>query len=234
MAKQIFTKEEIFIARKLLKLAVVVLVVTAIVSGLLRLMVVYSTGGQEGFMNFIQEKTDASAPFSTENNLKQTLEVEKKNTAPTLPVATEAPQYLEVPSLGIQTAIESPETTSVDLLDAALSRSAVYYEGSGTPGNRNMLIFGHSTSFSVVRNQAYKVFNTIKNAKGGELVYVHTVSGTYTYKTKGVKRVSKYNTWIQFDSTEPLLTLATCDSFGKASDRWVLEAEYVGFTPKGR
>lgn len=234
MAEQIFTKEELTIAFKVLKLALIVLVITGLVSSLLRLTIVYMTDGKTGLMNLIQEKTDSSSALGTNPNLKQSLEVEKKETTPAAPIATEAPQYLEVPSLGIKTSIESPETTSVSVLDAALQRAAVYYQGSGTPGNRNMLIFGHSTGFSVVRNPAYKVFNTIKNAKAGEMIYVRTVSGTHTYKIREVKRVSKYNTWIQFDSAKPMLTLATCDSFGKASDRWVLEADYVGYTPKGQ
>lgn len=234
MAQEIFTKEEITIAYKVLKLAIIVLVVTGIASSVLRLVLVYMTDGQTGLMSFINEKTDSSSALSTEPNLKQSLEVQKKEAASSVPVAAEAPQYIEVPSLGIKTTIESPETTSVSVLDAALQRAAVYYRGSGTPGNRNMLIFGHSTGWKVVRNPAYKVFNTIKNAKAGELVYVTTVSGTHTYKVREVKRVSKYNTWIQFNSEKPMLTLATCDSFGKASDRWVLEADYVGFTPKAQ
>lgn len=234
MAKEIFTKEELSIAVMLIKWAFIALIITGIASGLLRLVIVYITDGQTGLVNFIQEKTDASGALSTQANLKQSLEVEQKESVPSAPVATEAPQFLEVPSLGISTKIESPETTSVSVLDAALQRAAVYYQGSGTPGRRNMLIFGHSTGFSVVRNQAYKVFNNIKNAKVGELVYVRTISGTHTYKVTGVKRVSKYNTWIDFDSAKAKLTLATCDSFGKASDRWVLEADYVGFTPKGQ
>lgn len=232
MAEQIFTKEEMVIAFKVLKFGVIILVVTGLVSSLLRLGIVYMTEGNTGFVNFIQEKTDSSSALGTQPNLKQSLEVEKKETSQRLSAAAENPQYLEVPSLGIKTSIESPETTSVAVLDAALQRAAVYYQGSGTPGNRNMLIFGHSTGFSVVRNPAYKVFNTIKNAKAGEMIYVRTVSGTHTYKIREVKRVSKYNTWIDFDSTKPMLTLATCDSFGKASDRWVLEADYVGFSPK--
>lgn len=232
MAKEIFTKEEISIAFLILKWAGIALLITAVLSSLLRLVLVYATDGQNGLIQFIQEKTDAGGALSTQANLKQTLETEKKETVQVAPSPLEAPQFLEVPSLNISTKIESPETTSVSVLDAALQRAAVYYQGSGTPGSRNMLIFGHSTGFSVVRNPAYKVFNTIKNAKVGELVYVRTVSGIHTYKVTGVKRVSKYNTWIDFESSKAKLTLATCDSFGKASDRWVLEADYVGFTPK--
>ncbi|MES2986036.1 MAG: sortase [Patescibacteria group bacterium] len=233
MAQEIFTKEEIAIGWKVLKIAIGILVVTGLLSSILRLTIVYMTEGKTGLTNFIEDKTDGNGALSTQANLKQSLEEEKKETIPVAPLPTEAPQYLEVPSLGIKTKIESPETTSVAVLDAALQRSAVYYQGSGTPGNRNMLIFGHSTGFSVVRNQAYKVFNTIKTAKAGEVIYVRTASGVHTYKVREVKRVSKYNTWIDFDSTKPMLTLATCDSFGKASDRWVLQADYVGFTAKG-
>jgi LPXTG-site transpeptidase (sortase) family protein len=68
----------------------------------------------------------------------------------------------------------------------------------------------------------------LKNIKPGTLIYVKTATDIHVYKTREVKRVSKYTSWIKFESEKPILTLATCDSFGRASDRWVLTADYVG------
>jgi LPXTG-site transpeptidase (sortase) family protein len=137
------------------------------------------------------------------------------------------PLSLEIPGYNINTIIESPSVTDVKVLDSALTRAAVYYPGSGTPGSNNTLIFGHSTTFKVVRNKAYKIFNNLKKVPVGTLVYVRTQEGIHVYKTTKVQRVSKYTSWIEFKSKKTMLTLATCDGFGKASDRWVLEAEYV-------
>lgn len=143
-------------------------------------------------------------------------------------VKTYLPLSLEIPGYNINTIIESPSNTDVKVLDSALTRAAVYYPGSGTPGSNNTLIFGHSTTFKVVRNKAYQIFNNLKNVPVGTLIYVRTQEGVHVYKTTKVQRVSKYTSWIQFKSDRAMLTLATCDGFGKASDRWVLEAEYVG------
>lgn len=143
-------------------------------------------------------------------------------------VKTYLPLSLEIPGYNINTNVESPLNTDVKVLDSALTRAAVYYPGSGTPGSNNTLIFGHSTTFKIVRNKAYQIFNNLKNVPVGTLVYVRTQEGVHVYKTTKVQRVSKYTSWIQFKNEKPMLTLATCDGFGKASDRWVLEAEYVG------
>ncbi len=145
-----------------------------------------------------------------------------------LPIKSYLPLSLDIPGYNISTNIESPLNTKVEVLDSALTRAAVYYPGSGTPGSNNTLIFGHSTTFKIVRNKAYQIFNNLKNVPAGTLVYVKTQEGVHVYKTTKVQRVSKYTSWIQFKSEKPMLTLATCDGFGKASDRWVLEAEYVG------
>lgn len=227
MAFDLFTKEELSLAYTITKWAIIILVATGVITSFIRIGLVYMSEGQTGLMNLIQQKTDTSAALGTQENLKTTLDTQKTGTP--APALNELPLYISVPSLSISTAIESPETTSVSVLDNALSRGPVYYKGSGTPGNRNMFIFGHSTGFSIVNNKAYKVFNNIKLAKAGELIYIKTSSGTHTYKVREVRKMSKYSTWVQFNSEEPLLTLSTCDSFGKASDRYVLEATYVGF-----
>jgi LPXTG-site transpeptidase (sortase) family protein len=168
--------------------------------------------------------------FNTDNQLvnQKTLENKTEFKTEFIPNKTHLPLSIEIPGYNINTSIESPLSTDVKTLDNALTRAAVHYPGSGVPGYNNTLIFGHSTSFKIVRNKAYQIFNNIKNIPVGTLIYVRTQDNVHIYKTTKVQRVSKYTAWIQFESKKPMLTLATCDSFGKASDRWVLEAEYVG------
>lgn len=162
---------------------------------------------------------------------KVDIQIKKENTVPvskTVSVKAETPLSLEIPGYNVNANIESPNSVQVSVLDAALSRGAVYYPGSGFPGSNNTLIFGHSTTFKVVRNKSYQIFNNIKNVPPGTLIYVKTQNAVHVYKTRKVERVSKYSAWIEFKSNSPILTLATCDGFGKASDRWVLTADYVG------
>lgn len=221
---EIFTADEKKFMKKLTKVGLIVVVIVAFLSGLAHVLNVYASEGGAGLRRLVakDDVADVGKGASTlQDSLNQTIGAQI-NTG-------ELPLFLEVPSIGVQSAIESPTLVTVPVLDAALNRGPVYYPGSGSPGERNMLIFGHSTGFRIVRNKAYQVFNDIKKVQPGAYVYVRTSSGVHTYKTLQVKRVSKYNTWVQFNSPKPMLTLATCDSFGKASDRWVLEAEYVGF-----
>lgn len=226
MAYDLFTELEKRFIKKLMIIAFVVLGSVAAFSGLAQILNVYTFEGGAGLMRLITQK-EATSAVNTESDLKDSLDKALGTTERNI---GELPLSIEMPTLGINAKIESPTVQTVAVLDAALMKGPVYYQGSGSPGERNMLIFGHSTGFRVVRNKAYQVFNNLKTAQVGSLIYIRTSSGVHTYKTIDVRLASKYTTWIDFNSTKPLLTLATCDSFGKRTDRWVLQAEYVGFT----
>ena len=59
----------------------------------------------------------------------------------------------------------------------------------------------------------------------GDKIEVKSMGGpSYFYKVTSVEKVSKYDTYIDFSAQSPSLTLSTCDSFGKASDRYVVKA----------
>ena len=227
MAYDLFTPMEKRFIKKLTVIALLVLGSVVVLAGLAHVLNVYASEGGAGLMRLITQK-EATNSANQEADLKESLDKAlgtAKNNIGELPLS------IEMPSLSMNAKIESPTVQTVAVLDAALMKGPVYYQGSGSPGERNMLLFGHSTGFRVVRNKAYQVFNKLKTAQIGSLIYIRTSSGVHTYKTINVRLVSKYTTWIDFDSTKPLLTLATCDSFGKRTDRWVLQAEYVGFTP---
>ncbi len=223
MATEIFSADEKKFIKKLIKWGLIIVVAIAVLSGLSQVINVYQTEGSAGLKRLVTDGEDLATLQAVNGGKKvESIVGIQSNTG-------ELPLSIEVPSLGIQSNIQSPVVQTVKVLDDALNRGPVYYQGSGTPGERNMLVFGHSTGFSIVRNKAYQVFNNIKKAQVGSYIYIRTTSGVHTYKTVNVRRASKYSTWVDFNSSKPMLTLATCDSFGKASDRWVLEAEYIGF-----
>lgn len=142
------------------------------------------------------------------------------------------PVRITIPSVAVDGVVKNPTSTNVDILDDSLKLGAVRYPGSGVPGLGNMFIFGHSTGFSIVQNQAYKVFNNIKKAKEGSEVFVYAGKNIYIYKVTSVKEVNKDNTLVTFDSKGPArLTLSTCDSFGSKSDRFVVEAVFDRVVP---
>lgn len=135
------------------------------------------------------------------------------------------PARIVISSIGLDTNISNPESTNLEFLDNELTKSPVRYPGSGTIEFGNMFIFGHSTGFKIVQNKAYKVFNEIKNLKTGDTITVYSLSGkVYSYKVTGVKQAKKEETWIDFSSKEPSITLSTCDRLSQASDRYVVTA----------
>ncbi|MBC7981867.1 sortase [Candidatus Parcubacteria bacterium] len=204
----LFTKTEIEIAKQIAKVGLIIVLLCGV------LLVV---------TNFVSNVGDTSP-----NKVDSQVKTEISPVAKTPQVKAEAPTSIEIPGYISTGMIQTPMSTDVEILDAALGRGAVYYPGSGYPGSNNTLIFGHSTSFKIVRNKSYQIFNNLKSVPVGTLVYVRSASATHIYRTRTVEKVSKYTSWIQFKSDNPILTLATCDSFGKASDRWVLVADYVG------
>jgi LPXTG-site transpeptidase (sortase) family protein len=144
------------------------------------------------------------------------------------------PATLVIPSIDVSTVIRNPMSDSISTLDYELTKGVVRYPGSGNVGSGNMFIFGHSTSFSVVQNKAYKVFNNIHTLHAGDEISVIAIDAktsarkTFVYKVRDVTKVNKDETLIKFDTKNNMLTLSTCNSFGSKSDRYVVQADFVG------
>lgn len=148
-------------------------------------------------------------------------------TSPVSPVQYEYPVRIVIPSTATDGVIKNPTSVNIDVLDNALTQGAVRYPGSGVPGIGNMFIFGHSTGIKIVQNKAYKVFNTIKNAKAGDEIQVFTDKNVYIYKVTSVEEVNKDETLVEFNTKgTATLTLSTCDSFGAKTDRFVVKAVF--------
>ena len=94
-----------------------------------------------------------------------------------------------------------------------------------------MLIFGHSSSLPIIKNGAFKIFNNIKNLKKSEIIHVYSEKREYLYRVETVKHVAAEDALVTFTKGDKKLTLSTCDSFGKKTDRYVVEASFVGSYP---
>ncbi|MCX6717857.1 MAG: sortase [Candidatus Taylorbacteria bacterium] len=144
----------------------------------------------------------------------------------------EIPLSIKIPSIGINSQIYNPTSTDVNILDSYLLKGAVHYPGSALLGTiGNVFLFGHSTGYKIVNNQAYKTFNGLKNLKAGDLISVFSDKNEYIYKVLNVKLEGADETLVKFGSTGKKLTLSTCNTFGAKSERYVVEAEQVNFKP---
>ena len=182
-----------------------------------------------------QNENPLGLPFSesalgilnnTSSNNQNRSSTTQQNTGPKKTVVG-LPTRLIIPSIGVDTKVFIPRSTSIPVLDAELQKGPVYYPGSGTINTGNMFIFGHSTGYAVVINKAYKVFNELKNLTSGDIIYVESEGKRFTYRVRSVDKVDKDETLVTFDTKAHLLTLSTCNSFGSKSDRFVVVAEFV-------
>ncbi|MDB4992319.1 MAG: Peptidase sortase-like protein [Parcubacteria group bacterium] len=150
--------------------------------------------------------------------------------APVTAVATpELPTKIEIPAISLSQKIANPNTTDVQLLDNALLAGPVRYPTSAELGvNGNVIIFGHSSYLPIVNNQAFKAFDGIQKLKQGDRITVTGATHVFVYSVETVEKKSAAT-----DDSIPLsvegskLTLATCNSFGTHSDRFVVTATLV-------
>jgi len=152
----------------------------------------------------------------------------KKNTNTSEPLAVDTnliPNHISIPKIGVDSSIVIPQGVDVAVLDNALTKGAVYYPGSGTLQGGNMFLFGHSTNWKVVNNEAYRTFNDLDKLVIGDEIELKSGDKTYTYAVRTVKRASENDALVNFASSGQSLTISTCDTFGRKQDRWVVEAD---------
>jgi len=157
-------------------------------------------------------------------------------TAPEVPIAVaELPVQIETAKIKLAAPILNPTTTDIGALDRELLKGAVRYPTSAKLGETgNVVLFGHSSYLPVVRNEAYKTFNDIQKLTEGDVITVYSSDTAYTYRVRSVsKENADENTPIPLSVDGRVLTLVTCDSFGKKSDRFIVIADFVESHPTG-
>lgn len=145
------------------------------------------------------------------------------------PIAVvELPTRIEIPAINLSATIANPTTTNIEALDGLLLKGAVRYPTSAKLGETgNVVLFGHSSYLPVVLNPAYKTFNGIQKLVAGDVVTISASGTAYSYRVRSVAKESADSAGILLSVTGRVLTLATCDSFGKKSDRFVVTADFV-------
>lgn len=143
----------------------------------------------------------------------------------------ELPMKIEIPAIGLTQNVSNPNTTNVEKLDNALLTGPVRYPTSSKLGEAgNVIIFGHSSYLPIVRNQAFKAFDGIQKLKEGDLIKVTGNGHVYTYAVETVTTENATEAAIPLTVEGSKLTLATCDSFGEKTDRFVVTATLVDTT----
>lgn len=142
------------------------------------------------------------------------------------------PSRITINSIGVDSAIEQPSSNNIEVLDEALKKGAVYYPGSGTIESGNIFLFGHSTNWKIVNNQAYKTFNNLdKLKKEDEIIIKDEYGKAHVYEVEKVSLVDENTAFVSFENTGRRLTISTCNTFGEKQERWVVEAKYKEKSP---
>lgn len=139
-----------------------------------------------------------------------------------------APEKIEIAKINLSVTISNPTTTNVEALDHELLSGAVRYPTSAKLGeDGNVVLFGHSSYLPIVKNKAYKTFNDIQKLVAGDTITVYAGDTAYVYKVRTMEKESASTAGISLAVTGRVLTLATCDSFGAKTDRFVVTADFV-------
>jgi LPXTG-site transpeptidase (sortase) family protein len=138
------------------------------------------------------------------------------------------PSRIIIPKIGVDAPVVNPESRDVTVLDQALLTGAVRYPFSGLPGgDKPIFIFGHSTTFPVVRNEAYKTFNRLEDLNIGDELIVRAGVNTYYYQVFAVELADENTALIELKDGERILVLSTCNTFGAKSERIVVRGKFV-------
>lgn len=143
-------------------------------------------------------------------------------------ISPELPTKIEIPSIKLSQPVANPASTDIAVLDSALLKGPVRYPSSSKLGEGgNLIMFGHSSYLPIVNNQAFKAFDDIQKLNKGDQILVTGEDHVFVYAVESVESKSAIDDYIPLDVEGSKLTLATCDSFGTKSDRFVVTATLV-------
>lgn len=142
------------------------------------------------------------------------------------------PTRILIDSIDVDATIQNPSSTNVEVLDNALLKGVVRYPESGTlHDTSNLFLFGHSSGLPVIHNQNFKVFNRLKELTEGDLIRIQSGTEEHLYRVETVRLTKAEEAFISLDNSEKRLTLSTCNTFGEKSERYVVEASFIGAYP---
>jgi len=141
------------------------------------------------------------------------------------------PGRIVIPAIDLDLPVQNPTTRDIDTLFEQLKDGPERYVDSATLGVAgNMIIYGHSTSLPVVRNQMYRAFNNIPKLNPGDSITITGSDGrSYIYSVLEVRKADVKDGIIDLSPARGTrLTLVTCDTLTGETARFIVEAEFVG------
>lgn len=140
-----------------------------------------------------------------------------------------APTRVVIGTIGVDTPVTNPQSTSLASLDEELLSGAVRYPGTAYLDEEgSVLIFGHQSYLPVVKNKAFKAFNDVQDLKQGDTISVYAGATEYRYAVRSVTLVSTEIGTIPLETRGRTLVLVTCNSLGGKEERYIVRADFIG------
>lgn len=136
------------------------------------------------------------------------------------------PERLIIRKIGVDSAVFSPETRDISVLDTALKKGVVNYPSGASLNEGNIFLFGHSTNWATVQNPVYKSLNGLEGMALGDEVLIRSGNREYVYKVFSINLTGAEKSLVNLENDRRVVTISTCDTFGKKTDRIVVEALY--------
>ena len=142
------------------------------------------------------------------------------------------PNRIIIDALNKEIPVLNPQSRTIADLDAALLNGAVRHPDSADfKREGNMLILGHSSYLPNVLNRNFQAFNGIQELTWGDLIRLQSDDMEYIYRVERVYEALASEVVVGHRWGTPMLTLATCNTFGAKEDRFIVEASLISSQP---
>ncbi len=141
---------------------------------------------------------------------------------------SDKPNSLEIPKIGVTTAVVIGESTDLGVLKNDLDQGAVYYPGSPLPGEKGqIIILGHSAPPGWPKIKHDWIFSDVNNLNPGDEITLYFNNRQYTYSVveKNIIKKGQDITLTASSLKSSVLTLVSCWPPGKDHQRIAVKAE---------